>query len=74
MKDMTLTSVETDGMLNIAFDRGNYSVTVQEEGMEEPVTVTGKYIAILRLQPDGAWKISRLIWNENTPPPGMSEM
>lgn len=74
LRDIKLTSVETDGVLNIAFDRGTYSVTFMEEGMEEATTVTGKYIAILRKQADGAWKLSRLIWNDDTPPPGMPEM
>lgn len=74
MQDMTITSVETDGMLDLAFDRGTYAVTVLEEGMEEPLTINGKYIAILRRQSDGAWKLTRLIWNEDTPPPGMPEM
>lgn len=83
--DITITSVEIEGMGGIAFDRGTYSVTVEEEEterqmkmegpmMERPTTVTGKYIAVLRKQADGAWLLSRLIWNEDVPPPGMPEM
>ncbi len=89
LSDITITSVEIVGMGDMAFDRGTYSVTVEEEGMEGmegmegkkgmegmegPMTVTGKYISVLRKQADGAWLISRLIWNENTMPAGMPEM
>lgn len=74
LQDIKITSVETHGMLDLAYDRGTYSVTVKEEGMDEPVKINGKYISILRRQADGTWKLTRLIWNEDTPPPGSSDM
>ena len=75
LEDLTITSVETDGYAGVAYDRGTYSVTFMEEGMEEPYTETGKWIGISRRQADGSWLFSRLIWNlDQPPPPEMSEM
>lgn len=68
---LTLRGVETEGRNGLAYDRGTYSITVRVEGQPEPVTETGKFITILSRQPDGAWRIHRLIWNSDAPPPPM---
>jgi uncharacterized protein (TIGR02246 family) len=65
---LTLQSVETAGRDGLAYDRGPYSLTVRVEGQPQPVTETGKFIAILTKQPDGTWRIHRLIWNSDAPP------
>ncbi len=39
--------------------------------MPEPITDVGKFLAILRKQPDGSWLVSHAIYNADAPPPPM---
>jgi len=66
----SLTSVETDGVDGLAYDRGAWTATVAIEGMEEPVTETGKYLCIARKQGDGSWLWAIVTWNSDLPLPG----
>jgi ketosteroid isomerase-like protein len=68
------------------FDRGTYTITPtpkvageaaegasieqSEIGRELDYAQTGKYLWILKRQPDGSWKIARGMWSSNHPPPG----
>ncbi len=65
----TVTSVEIDGMEDVAFDRGTWSWTGTPPGMSEPMTDSGKYMAIARRQEDGAWLWTAVIWNSDLPLP-----
>lgn len=67
LADITLTAAETTGRDGLAYDRGTYSVTVDVEG--QMVTETGEFITILTKQADGSWRLHRLIWNRDAPPP-----
>lgn len=73
LTDITITPVETEGRADLAFSRGTYSVTVMAEGMEEPATETGDWIAIMRQDADGTWRFARLIWNRDQPAPELPE-
>ncbi len=65
----SLTPAETDGVGDLAYDRGSYSVTVSIEGMPEPLTDAGKYVVLLRKQTDKSWLIMASIWNSDMPLP-----
>lgn len=67
--ELTITSVEIDGMDGLAFDRGTYSWTGIPPGMTEPITDTGKYFGIARQQEDGSWLWTATIWNSDIPLP-----
>jgi ketosteroid isomerase-like protein len=69
IQDFTLTSLEVDGYGDLAFDRGTWSETIVTEDMEEPLTLTGKYLTILRKQADGSWLVTVDIWNTDAPMP-----
>ncbi len=69
MGEFTLTPVETDGMDGLAYDRGTWSWTGAMPGMTEAVALTGKYVAIVRRQEDGAWLWAAMIWNGDRPLP-----
>ena len=65
------TPFETQVAGDWAYDRGNATVTVTPKSgkqMEESV----KYLVIVKRQPDGSWKIYRLISNSNNPPPSVA--
>ena len=46
-----------------AYSRGNYTSERVIDG--QPVKVDGKFMTILKRQPDGGWKIYRDIFNSN---------
>lgn len=74
--DFNIQSEETRMAGDWLLDRGTFSETFQppQEGAE-PISITGKYMAVLERASDGEWKISRLIANSNQPPsPDMIEM
>lgn len=57
--------VEANG--NLAFARGTYAASFAAKSGGDPVKIEGKYMTILRQQPDGSWKIYRDIFNSNVP-------
>jgi uncharacterized protein (TIGR02246 family) len=59
-----IRTVEIDGQGDFAFTRGTYTTTFSPEGMD-PITDTGKYLAVCRKQADGTWLISRDIYNSD---------
>ena len=52
-----------------AFDHGSYTIKITLKAGGDPIEDQGKYLAIDKRQPDGAWKIARVIWNSNNPLP-----
>lgn len=67
----TISSVTTDGLGDLAFDFGSYSITLAPEGAE-PVTNTGHYLVVLRKQADGSWKLTHAVSNSDQPMPAMA--
>ncbi len=56
-----------------AYERGTYSMTVTPKAAgSAPMMENGKYIVILKKQPNGSWLIQNDINNTNVPPPGMA--
>ena len=64
----TVTPLEIDGLGDLAFARGTFTYTRAPEDAD-PITESGKFIQILRKQPDGSWRIFRDIWNSDLPLP-----
>jgi uncharacterized protein (TIGR02246 family) len=65
----TLTVEEVKICKGWAFARGSYNLTLVPKTGDWKVQNSGKNIHIYEKQPDGAWRISRDIWNSNNPPP-----
>ena len=66
-EEVTINNEEVQVFGDFGFARGNYSfVTVMAEG--DPVPFEGKYLTILKRQPDGSWRVYRDCFNSNTPP------
>jgi uncharacterized protein (TIGR02246 family) len=51
-----------------AFLRGTYTRTDTHRTGGQAKEYKGKYLMIMRKQPDGSWKIARDIWNSDTRP------
>ena len=73
LKESLVSATEIDGRGDLAYFRATYRLTMSF-GDAEPVTDVGKWLAILRKQPDGSWLYSAWIWNSDLPlPEGGSE-
>ncbi len=66
--EMTTEILDIDGRGDLAYLQGAYSQTFTVEGMPGPISDTGKFLWILRKQPDGAWLITIWIWNADRIP------
>ena len=67
--DFKLDIVDIDGRGDLAYVRGNYSMTISPAGAA-PIHDHGKYVEILRKQSDGSWKMKWDIFNSDVPAPG----
>ena len=69
VSQLTVTPLEIYGSGELAYIRGAYSLEMTIEGLPEPVSDRGKYVVILRRQPDGSWPAVIDILNSDLPLP-----
>jgi len=62
------TLLETQVAGDWAYVRVNYTGTITPRS-GKPMEVSYKFLWICKRQPDGAWKVYRVILNSNNPPP-----
>lgn len=67
--DWKLEIAEIDGVGDLAYVRGGYSLMITPPGLDAPVADQGKFIQIWRKQAGGSWKAVREIFNSNLPAP-----
>jgi len=67
LSDFVVEPVDIDGRGDIAYVRGNYSLTLTPAG-GAAVRDRGKFVEIWRKQADGSWKIRWDIFNSDLPP------
>ncbi len=55
---------------DLGYARGTYSILITPKAGGETISLMpdGKYLTILKRQPDGSWKISHDCYNSNVPP------
>lgn len=58
MTEFAATPLVIEGRDGLAYARGTYALAVSTEAVPEPVTDTGKFLAILQKQADGSWAIA----------------
>ncbi len=64
VSESTLETVEVAGCGDLAYVRGEYSLTISmDDG--EPIVDTGKYIEIREKQADGSWLIKRDMYSSD---------
>jgi uncharacterized protein (TIGR02246 family) len=66
--EFTITSKQTEGFGDLAYDMGTWTATMGMEGME-PYQDAGKYLTICEKQADGSWLIKASTWNSDIPMP-----
>jgi ketosteroid isomerase-like protein len=70
MSDFKADIVDIDGRGDVAYVRGNYTMTMNPPGAP-PVTDKGKYVEVWKRQADGSWKAAYDSWSTDLPVPGL---
>jgi uncharacterized protein (TIGR02246 family) len=71
--DLAITAEKTEVVGDLAYDRGTFKLALTPKAGGAAISDSGRFVAILRRQADGSWKIVELIGNSATPlpmPPG----
>ena len=68
LRRLNLESVEVGYDGNLAYERGVIDVSIEPEG-GQAMTDRGKYLVVMKRQPDGSWKVAVDIWNSDLPQP-----
>ncbi|HEU4955905.1 MAG TPA: DUF4440 domain-containing protein [Gemmatimonadales bacterium] len=65
-----LTTSAVDGRGDLAFSTGQYTATLtpKKAGAKPMPTEKGKYLGVMKKQPDGSWKLIYDIWNQDAEP------
>ena len=69
--DFKTETVSIEGSGNIAYERGNYMMTLNAPGAP-PVTDRGKYVEVWKKQADGAWRVAYDSFSSDLPLPGLT--
>ena len=65
--EFVLDVLDIDGTGDVAYVRGTCSIIITVEGVPEPVRDDGKYLCILKKQPDATWLFAVDTWNSDLP-------
>jgi ketosteroid isomerase-like protein len=70
-----LTSDEVEGRGDLAYSRGRYTfeITPKEKGKGEAGHDEGKFLEILRREPDGSWHYAVDMYSSDLPPSGAAK-
>ncbi len=71
--DEEWTPVETEIAGDWAYQRGTYSVAATPKAGGETRISTGNFLRIYERQPDGAWRMTRDMFNSDQPPASRTE-
>lgn len=63
--DISIANHEVETVGDWAYSRGVYQATLTPKRGGQSIDVDGKYMTILKKQPDGSWKIHRDVFNSN---------
>jgi uncharacterized protein (TIGR02246 family) len=66
--ELTTTAVEGRGDLAVAVGTYRATLTPKKAGAKPLPTEEGKYLEVLKKQPDGSWKIVYDMWSPNASP------
>ena len=66
--ELTTSAVEGEGDMAIAVGTYRATLTPKKAGAKALPTEEGKYLEVLRRQPDGSWKIAYDMWSPNAAP------
>lgn len=69
ISEFTVTLVDVDGVGDVAYARGTYTLTIAPAGKTPAVSDHGKFLEVRRRQADGKWLLTADIFNSDVPLP-----
>jgi uncharacterized protein (TIGR02246 family) len=66
---ITLGTDEVEGRGDLAYARGHYTLEATPKAKGQPFREEGKFVEVLRRQPDGSWGYAVDMYSPNQPPP-----
>ena len=66
VENLTVNTLEVGGGGDVAYEVGEYSLTISGEGGES-ITDRGRYVVIFKRGTDGAWMVHADMWNSDLP-------
>jgi uncharacterized protein (TIGR02246 family) len=66
--DFAASKVEVARSGDLAYSRGNYTLTTSSPKSKKPITEKGKYLTVFAKQTDGSWKVIEDMLNSDAPP------
>jgi len=67
--EFKLNNEKVEGGEDLAYVRGTYTMTITPPGAPGPVKDSGKFVTIVRRQPDGRWLCAVDMFSSDLPPP-----
>lgn len=71
ISDLKFELLKIEGLGDLAYVHGTYSMMLTLPDAPTPIKDSGKYIEIWRKQADGSWKVIRDIFNSDLPLPAV---
>ena len=65
--EFKLNSVKVEGCENLAYVLGTYTMTIAPPGSPGPVKDSGKFVTVLRRQPDARWLVAVDMFSSDLP-------
>jgi uncharacterized protein (TIGR02246 family) len=69
MTEFKLNNEKVEGREDLAYVLGTYTMTIRPPGAPGPVKDSGKFVTIVRRQPDGRWLAAVDMFSSDLPPP-----
>jgi uncharacterized protein (TIGR02246 family) len=69
MTEFKLNNEKVEGRDDLAYLLGTYTMTITPPGAPGPVKDSGKFVTVLRRQPDGRWLCAVDMFSSDLPPP-----
>ena len=65
--EFKLNNVKVEGCEDLAYVLGTYTMTIAPFGLPGPVKDSGKFVTVLRRQPDGRWLVAVDMFSSDLP-------
>jgi uncharacterized protein (TIGR02246 family) len=69
MTEFKLNNEKVEGRDDLAYLLGTYTMTITPTGAPGPIKDSGKFVTVLRRQPDGRWLCAVDMFSSDLPPP-----
>jgi uncharacterized protein (TIGR02246 family) len=67
--EFKLNNEKVEGREDLAYILGTYTMTITPQGAPGPVKDSGKFVTVVRRQPDGRWLCAVDMFSSDLPPP-----